>query len=76
MIGNVLYLSTMYTRVAALDVETGDVLWIFDPGANEGRPRGAGLREAPGHRLVERRGIRTHLSEQPRPAVRDRCRDR
>ena len=31
MVGNVLYLSTMYMRVAALDAETGAELWIFDP---------------------------------------------
>ena len=27
MIGNILYLSTMYTRVAALDAETGTEVW-------------------------------------------------
>ena len=42
MVGNVLYLSTMYTRVAALDAETGAELWVFDPRAYEGGPRGAG----------------------------------
>ena len=42
MVGNVLYLSTMYTRVAALDAETGAELWIFDPRAYEGGPKGAG----------------------------------
>ena len=42
MIGNVLYLSTMYTRVAALDAETGAELWTFDPKAYEGGPKGAG----------------------------------
>ena len=41
MVGNVLYLSTMYTRVAALDAETGGELWTFDPRAYEGGPRGA-----------------------------------
>ena len=44
MIGNVLYLSTMYTRVAALDAETGAELWIFDPKAYEGGPKGSGPR--------------------------------
>ena len=44
MIGNVLYFSTMYTRVAALDAETGTKLWTFDPGAYEGGPKGAGPR--------------------------------
>ena len=41
MVGNVLYLSTMYTRVVALDAETGGELWSFDPKAYEGGPRGA-----------------------------------
>ena len=44
MVGNVLYLSTMYTRVAALDAETGAELWTFDPRAYEGGPKGAGPR--------------------------------
>ena len=42
MVGNVLYLSTMYTRVAALDPETDAGLWTFDPRAYEGGPEGAG----------------------------------
>ena len=42
MVGNVLYLSTMYTRVVALDAETGIELWIFDPKAYAGGPKGAG----------------------------------
>ena len=42
MVDNVLYLSTMYTRVAALDAETGVELWTFDPKAYEGGPKGAG----------------------------------
>ena len=41
MVGNVLYLSTMYMRVAALDAETGAELWIFDPEAYMGGPKGA-----------------------------------
>ena len=41
MVGNVLYLSTMYTRVVALDAETGAELWTFDPRAYEGGPKGA-----------------------------------
>ena len=41
MVDNVLYLSTMYTRVAALDAETGAELWTFDPRAYEGGPKGA-----------------------------------
>ena len=35
MVDDVLYLSTMYNRVAALDAETGKALWVFDPRAYE-----------------------------------------
>ncbi len=42
MVDNVLYLSTMYTRVVALDAETGAELWSFDPRVYEGGPKGAG----------------------------------
>ena len=42
MIDNVVYLSTMYTRVVALDAETGEELWAFDPEAYRTGPRGAG----------------------------------
>ncbi len=39
MIDNVLYLSTMYNRVVALDAETGKELWSYDPKAYEdGQP--------------------------------------
>ncbi len=31
MVDGILYLSTMYTRVAALDAETGAERWTFDP---------------------------------------------
>ena len=41
MIDDVLYLSTMYARVVALDSETGKQRWIFDPEAYKGGPRGA-----------------------------------
>ena len=44
MVANVLYLSTMYTRVAALDAESGAELWTFDPRAYEGGPKGVGPR--------------------------------
>ena len=36
MIDNILYITTMYTRVVALDAETGEELWAFDPRAYEG----------------------------------------
>ncbi len=42
MVAGVLYLSTMYTRVVALDAETGEERWEFDPRAWEGGPIGAG----------------------------------
>src|SRR6185436_3541919 len=39
MIDNVLYVSTPYNRVAALDAETGAQKWVFDPKAYEdGQP--------------------------------------
>jgi glucose dehydrogenase len=39
MIDNVLYVSTMYNRVVALDAETGKQLWVYDPKAWEpGQP--------------------------------------
>ncbi|MBZ5725388.1 MAG: hypothetical protein LAP87_10350 [Acidobacteriia bacterium] len=38
MIGGVLYLSTPYNRVVALDCETGRELWSFDPKAYEDGP--------------------------------------
>ncbi len=44
MVGNTLYLSTMYARVAALDAETGAELWVFDPRAYEAGPKGSGPR--------------------------------
>ena len=42
MIDNVLYVSTMYNRVVALDAETGSELWAFDPKSYETNPRGVG----------------------------------
>jgi quinoprotein glucose dehydrogenase len=43
MIDNVVYVSTNYNRVAALDAETGAVKWIYDPRAYElGMPLLAG----------------------------------
>src|SRR6187399_2092492 len=39
MIDNVLYVSTMYNRVVALNADTGKELWSFDPKAYEdGQP--------------------------------------
>ncbi len=42
MIDGVLFVSTMYTRVVALDADAGTELWTFDPRAYEGGPVGAG----------------------------------
>ena len=44
MIDNVLYISTSYHRVIALDAETGKQLWVFDPKpTKKGQPhRGTG----------------------------------
>jgi quinoprotein glucose dehydrogenase len=36
MIDNVVYVTTNYNRVAALDAETGAVKWVYDPRAYEG----------------------------------------
>ncbi|MCY4643829.1 MAG: pyrroloquinoline quinone-dependent dehydrogenase [Bacteriovoracales bacterium] len=44
MIQNVLYFSTMYARVVALDAETGTELWIFNPKAYKGGPKGVSPR--------------------------------
>ena len=69
MVGNVLYLSTMYTRVAALDAETGEELWTFDPKAYEGGPKGAGPRGFK-HRGIawwsDRDGARIFLNSRDR----------
>ena len=39
MVDNVLYVSTMYTRVVAIDPETGEELWVFDPKLPQREPR-------------------------------------
>ena len=40
MIDNIVYVSTMYTRVVALDADTGEQLWAFDPEAWRTGPEG------------------------------------
>jgi len=43
MVDNVLYLSTPYNRVAALDAESGRELWVYDPRSYEDvQPQGTG----------------------------------
>ena len=54
MIDNVLYIATMYTRVVALDAETGRELWAFDPRAYEAGPEGS----SPGG--FKHRGVAVH----------------
>ena len=44
MIDNVLYLSTAYHRVVALDAETGKELWAFDPETWKGTEDSIGLK--------------------------------
>jgi quinoprotein glucose dehydrogenase len=54
MVDNVLYFSTMYTRVIALDAETGRELWSFDPRVYEHGPVGT----SPGG--FKHRGVAVH----------------
>ena len=44
MINNVLYLSTPYHRVVALNAETGQQLWAFDTDASKGEEDNIGLK--------------------------------
>ena len=44
MIDNVLYVSTPYHRVVALDAETGAERWAFDPEASKGREDNIGFK--------------------------------
>ena len=44
MIDNVLYLSTAYQRVVALDAETGNELWSFDPETWKGSEDNIGMK--------------------------------
>ena len=44
MIDNVLYLSTPYHRVVALNAETGAQLWAFDPEASKGEEDSIGFK--------------------------------
>jgi quinoprotein glucose dehydrogenase len=39
MLDNVLYISTSYTMVVAIDAETGEALWTFDPKLYERQPQ-------------------------------------
>ena len=50
MIGGVLYTTTGYSQVAAIDAGTGETLWVYDPKSySAGRPANAGFQ----HRGLE-----------------------
>jgi quinoprotein glucose dehydrogenase len=50
MIGGVLYVTTTFSQVAAIDAGTGETLWVYDPKSYEaGRPANAGFQ----HRGLE-----------------------
>ena len=56
MIDNVLYLSTPYNKVVALDAETGAALWTYDPKAYEdGQPAERDRLRSPGCGSMARR---------------------
>ena len=69
MIDNVLYLSTPYNRVVALNADTGAELWAFDPKAYEDGqpPNGTGFvhRGVAAWRDSRRRQQAAHLHQQP-----------
>ena len=79
MIGGVLYLSTPYNRVVALDPATGRERWSYDPKAYaDGQvPNGTGFvhRGVAAWRDSQVRQA-AHLHEQPLPPDLARCRDR
>ena len=67
MIDDVLYVSTPYNRVVALDAETGaQKLWSFDPKAYEDGqpPNGTGLRASRRRRVARRRQLRIFLNSR------------
>lgn len=78
MIDNIVYLTTIYNRVVALDAETGRELWTFDPMAyRTGVPGRCKLRiQAPWGGRVGRGREPAHLYQCARYFVRARCRDR
>ena len=80
MIDNVLYLSTPYNRVVALNAETGAELWSFDPKAYEDGqpPNGTGFvhRGVAAWRDADARQRAADLHQQPLPADLPRRGDR
>jgi quinoprotein glucose dehydrogenase len=63
MVDGVLYFSTPFSRVVALDAETGRELWVFDPGV-----------DGAGQSMVTSRGVSTWLD--PERADGEPCRRR
>ncbi len=63
MVDGMLFLSTPFSRVVALDAETGRELWTFDPGVN---------RSADIHGMTTSRGVSTWLD--PERSERQPCR--
>ena len=77
MIDGVLYVTTPYNNIAALDAETGKELWRFDGEAYKLGPAPVGERmEAARHRVLARRRQPRALPEQPASAVLARSADR
>jgi glucose dehydrogenase len=50
VIGNVLYLSTAYNRVVALEADTGKEIWVYQTTPDEGTPGMRGVNYWPGDR--------------------------
>jgi quinoprotein glucose dehydrogenase len=55
MVDGLLYLSTPFSRVVALDAETGEERWTFDPGLD---------RTSRHHGMITSRGVSTWLDEE------------
>ena len=62
MVDATLFIPTPYSRVIALDAETGEELWTFDAGLDK---------TDPSHIMAATRGISTWLDERTRPS--ERC---
>ena len=65
MVDATLFVPTPYSRVIALDAETGEELWTFDAGLDK---------TDPSHIMAATRGISTWLDETAKPG--ERCRRR
>ena len=77
MIDGVLYVTTPYNSIAALDAETGKELWRFDGEAYKlGQVLSGERLEAARHGVLARRRQAAHLPQQPASAVLARREDR